>query len=233
MRILYVEDNPANLSLMQRIARMGGHDVVSYTEGEIALDRYAQDNPDLILLDVQLAGKLTGVDVVKKLREMGVTKPVIAVTAYAMVGDKERFLESGFDAYLSKPLPVTELVELVQKYELQLKPVDGVKAAPAVAAAPAAVTSAPAAAAAPAPAVAAEAPSAPPAPTAVSAPAAPSPAAAPADGAAPVAAQPPAPTAAPTPVDPGSTQADRSKALGDVDLAALAAKADGKGSVRD
>lgn len=229
MRILYVEDNPANLSLMQRIARMGGHDVVSYTEGEIALDRYAQDNPDLILLDVQLAGKLTGVDVVKKLREMGVTKPVIAVTAYAMVGDKERFLESGFDAYLSKPLPVTELVELVQKYELQLKPVDGVKAAPAVAAAPAAVTSAPAAAAAPAPAVAAEAPSA---PTAVSAPAAPSPAAAPADGAAPVAA-PSAPTAAPTPVDPGSTQADRSKALGDVDLAALAAKADGKGSVRD
>lgn len=219
MRILYVEDNPANLSLMQRIARMGGHDVVSYTEGEIALDRYAQDNPDLILLDVQLAGKLTGVDVVKKLREMGVTKPVIAVTAYAMVGDKERFLESGFDAYLSKPLPVTELVELVQKYELQLKPVDGVKAAPVVAAAPVAAPSAPS------PAATVELP---PAPTVVSAQAN-AQAAAPADGAAP----PTAPPATPASVDPATTQADRSKALGDVDLAALAAKADSKGSARD
>lgn len=129
MRILYVEDNPANLSLMQRIARMGGHEVISYTEGEQALERFAGDDPDLVLLDVQLAGALSGLDVVKILRERGVVTPVIAVTAYAMVGDKEKCLEAGFDGYMSKPLPVAELVELVQKYELEFKE-HGRRAAP-------------------------------------------------------------------------------------------------------
>lgn len=121
MKIMYVEDNPANLSLMLRIARMGGHDVVSYTEGEVALQRFTEDTPDIVLLDVQLAGALSGLDVVQKLRERGVTLPIIAVTAYAMIGDKERCLEAGFDGYMSKPLPVTELVELVQKYEADIK----------------------------------------------------------------------------------------------------------------
>lgn len=131
MRILYVEDNPANLSLMQRIARMGGHEIISYTEGEAALNNFDHDAPDLVLLDVQLAGALTGLDVVKTLRERGVKKPVIAVTAYAMVGDRERCLEAGFDTYISKPLPVAELVELVQKYELDAKIAAGAPAAAA------------------------------------------------------------------------------------------------------
>jgi len=129
MRILYVEDNPANLFLMQRIARMGGHEVISYTEGEQALERFVRDDPDLVLLDVQLAGALNGLDVVKILRERGIVIPVIAVTAYAMVGDKEKCLEAGFDGYMAKPLPVTELVELVQKYELEFKE-QGRRAAP-------------------------------------------------------------------------------------------------------
>lgn len=121
MRILYVEDNPANLSLMQRIARMGGHEIISYTEGEAALSNFEGDKPDLILLDVQLAGSLTGLDVVRTLRDRGVKKPIVAVTAYAMIGDRERCIEAGFDTYISKPLPVAELVELVQKYEVETK----------------------------------------------------------------------------------------------------------------
>lgn len=180
MRILYVEDNPANLSLMQRIARMGGHEVITYIEGEAALDHFEQDRPDLILLDVQLSGKLSGVDVVQRLRARGVTTPVIAVTAYAMVGDRERFLEAGFDDYLSKPLPVTELVEMVQKYELQCK--SRQDADPAL-----------------------------------------------------LTAEQTGATSVETPRgsesgDPEKTQADRSKTLGDVDLAALAARRSANGS---
>jgi CheY-like chemotaxis protein len=121
MKIMYVEDNPANLSLLQRIARMGGHEIVSYTDGESALTHYDVDKPDLILMDVQLSGGMTGLDVVKMLRAKGYRTPIVAVTAYAMTGDRERCLEAGCDTYIAKPLPVAELVELVQRYEARLK----------------------------------------------------------------------------------------------------------------
>ncbi len=117
MKIMYVEDNPANISLLQRIARMGGHQVINYTNGEVALNNFAQDDPDLVLMDLQLEGRITGLDVVKQLRERGFKTPIVAVTAYAMVGDRERCIEAGCNSYLSKPLPVAELVELVRDYE--------------------------------------------------------------------------------------------------------------------
>jgi CheY-like chemotaxis protein len=120
MRILYIEDNQANLSLIQRIARMGGHDVVSYSNGEDALRNFASDQPDLLLVDLQLAGELNGLDVVKTLRESGKTLPIIAVTAYAMVGDRERCLDAGCDTYMPKPLPVAELVEMIRRYETRV-----------------------------------------------------------------------------------------------------------------
>lgn len=121
MRIMYVEDNPANISLLQRIARMGGHEVINYTDGEVALSRFSNDNPDLVLMDLQLEGSIGGLEVVRRLRERGFKTPIVAVTAYAMVGDRERCLEAGCDGYLSKPLPVGDVVELVQKYELIVK----------------------------------------------------------------------------------------------------------------
>ena len=117
MKIMYVEDNAANISLLQRIARMGGHEVINYTNGEHALDHFAEDSPDLVLMDLQLEGRFTGLDVVRQLRERGFKTPIVAVTAYAMVGDRERCIEAGCDSYLSKPLPIAELVELVQNYE--------------------------------------------------------------------------------------------------------------------
>jgi CheY-like chemotaxis protein len=123
MRIVYVEDNPANLFLVQRVARMGNHEVIHYGEGQPALDHFKADNPDLVLMDVQLPGMLTGLDVVKKLRADGHKTPIIAVTAYAMSGDREKCLAAGCDGYLAKPLPVGELVELFRRY--------GAKAAPA------------------------------------------------------------------------------------------------------
>jgi two-component system cell cycle response regulator DivK len=133
MRILYVEDNPANLFLVQRVARIGNHEIINYTDGQTALDRFATDKPDLVLMDVQLPGLLTGLDVVKALRDAGHRVPIIAVTAYAMMGDKERCIEAGCDGYMAKPMPVSDLVEVMKRYD------PGVSAKPPVEASPAAV----------------------------------------------------------------------------------------------
>lgn len=136
MKIMYVEDNPANISLVQRIARMGGHQVVSFSNGEQCLNNFEKENPDLVFMDVQLEGRLTGLDVVRALRGRGMKQPIIAVTAYAMLGDKERCIEAGCDNYISKPLPITELVELVQRYEIEVSGASGGVAARATAEVP-------------------------------------------------------------------------------------------------
>lgn len=116
MRILYVEDNATNVILVQRVANMGKHEVVNFADGQEALDKVAQTKPDLILLDVQLRGALTGLDVARILREKGSTLPIIAVTAYAMKGDQQRCLDAGCDDYLAKPVSVAELVTVFKRY---------------------------------------------------------------------------------------------------------------------
>lgn len=117
MRIVYVEDNIANVHLVKRVARMGKHEIINYIDGMDAFNNFGSDNPDLVLMDIQLAGELTGIEVVKKLRDQGYETPIFAVTAYAMVGDKERCLEAGCTGYMSKPLPVAELVRLFNDYD--------------------------------------------------------------------------------------------------------------------
>ena len=116
MRILYVEDNSTNVILVQRVANMGKHEVFNYPDGEKALERFEQDKPDLILLDVQLRGAMTGLDVAHTFRVMGCQLPIIAVTAYAMKGDRQRCLDAGCDEYLPKPISVAELVTVFKRY---------------------------------------------------------------------------------------------------------------------
>lgn len=116
MRVLYVEDNPANVFLVKRVARMGNHEIINLIDGQQALRKFDDIQPDIVLMDIQLSGEMGGLDVVRKLRERGVTTPIIAVTAYAMVGDKERCLEAGCDEYMAKPLPVPRLVEIFESH---------------------------------------------------------------------------------------------------------------------
>jgi two-component system, cell cycle response regulator DivK len=119
LRILYVEDNAANLSLVYRVAKMGGHEVINRSTGEKALADFDSINPDLVLMDVQLEGQLTGLDVTKELRARGYTLPIVAVTAYAMTGDREKAINAGCDDYLPKPLPIKQLVALLQRHQKQ------------------------------------------------------------------------------------------------------------------
>lgn len=116
MRILYVEDNNTNVILVQRVANMGKHVVVTYDNGQEALDNFATDAPDCVLMDVQLRGALNGLDVVRKLRERGCKLPIIALTAYAMKGDRQRCIEAGCDDYIAKPISVSELVSVFKRF---------------------------------------------------------------------------------------------------------------------
>lgn len=117
MRIAYVEDNPTNLALVERIVKMANHSVVSYTEGEEALDALKRETFDLILMDVELAGVISGLEVVRQLRTHGLKTPIIAVTAYAMMGDRDKCLQAGCDDYLPKPLPITDFIQLLARFD--------------------------------------------------------------------------------------------------------------------
>jgi CheY-like chemotaxis protein len=123
VKILYVEDNPANLYLVKRVAQ--DHEVINYIDGEEALANFEQDRPDLVLMDIQLSGHLSGLDVVRKLRESGHKVPIVAVTAYAMVGDRERALAAGCDDYMAKPLPIPQFVRLIEHYNQQIEAAQG------------------------------------------------------------------------------------------------------------
>jgi two-component system cell cycle response regulator DivK len=114
---MYVEDNAINLGLVKRIAKMGNHEVISFANGQDALDALETEEVDLILMDIELEGEMNGIDVVKRLRARGDERPIVAVTAYAMVGDKERILEAGCNGYLPKPLPVAQFLNILAKYD--------------------------------------------------------------------------------------------------------------------
>lgn len=117
MRIMYVEDNQVNLGLVVRIAKMGNHEVINFPDGSEALKALETEPVDLILMDIELEGELDGIEVVKHLRARGDKRPIVAITAYAMVGDKERILEAGCDDYLPKPLPVAQFLNILSKYD--------------------------------------------------------------------------------------------------------------------
>lgn len=104
-RILIIEDNPANLELMSFLLQAHGHIVLSALDGESGVELARKEQPDLILCDVQLP-RLNGYGVVRQLKSDAAWRcvPLVAVTAFAMVGDRDKMLAAGFDGYLPKPI---------------------------------------------------------------------------------------------------------------------------------
>ena len=113
-KILVVEDNAQNMKLIEMLLRSKNYTLLEAIDGEEALDMATREQPDLIVMDIQLP-KISGLEVTRRLRQMPVFSrtPIIALTAYAMKGDKERFIEAGCDAYLSKPISTRELPEMI------------------------------------------------------------------------------------------------------------------------
>ena len=105
MKILIAEDNAVNRELLRELLEIRGHTVVEARDGEEALRAMEESKPEILLLDLSMP-VLDGYETVRKIRENPrfAKLPVLAVTAYAMQGDKERTLSSGFDGYLSKPI---------------------------------------------------------------------------------------------------------------------------------
>lgn len=104
-KILIVEDNPVNMELFTDLLGICNYECLCAEEGLTALELAKSGKPDLILLDIQLPG-MDGLRVASELRANEETRhiKIIAVTAYAMKGEKDIFLENGFDGYISKPI---------------------------------------------------------------------------------------------------------------------------------
>ncbi|MCC6346101.1 MAG: response regulator [Nitrospirales bacterium] len=116
-KVLVVEDDPSNRELFLDLLSMGGYEGIGTDKGEEALGLAKRELPCLVLLDIQLPG-VDGLTVVKLLKAEEETKriKVVALTAYAMRGDKEKFLREGFDGYISKPVMVKEFLGEIKKY---------------------------------------------------------------------------------------------------------------------
>ena len=115
--ILVVEDNEKNLKLFRDVLQARGYRILEATTGRQAVELALQHLPDLALMDIQLPD-IDGVEALRRLRadERTASISVLAVTAQAMRGDRERFLRAGFDGYLSKPVNIVELVSVVEEH---------------------------------------------------------------------------------------------------------------------
>jgi CheY-like chemotaxis protein len=119
-RVLVVEDNDMNMQLVEYLLEEGGYAIVEAASGEEALAITRDPNvapPDLILMDIHLPG-MDGLSVVREMKSDARTKdvPILALTAHAMRGDRDRFLDAGCDGYISKPIDVKTFLSSIESY---------------------------------------------------------------------------------------------------------------------
>ena len=116
--VLVVEDNELNLELVRDVLEFNGYLVREARTGQEGIAAAQGERLDLILMDLQLPD-MDGREVLAEIRALGVsreTTPSVAVTAFAMKGDEERFLAAGFDGYIAKPIDVTTFAEQISRY---------------------------------------------------------------------------------------------------------------------
>lgn len=118
IRVLVVEDNPVNRRVAElQLQRLGYH-VTTAEDGESALEKLAQERFDAVLMDCQMP-ILDGYEATRRIRRMGNEVPIIALTAHAFAGERERCLTTGMDDYLSKPLDLTTLAATLDRWTLR------------------------------------------------------------------------------------------------------------------
>jgi len=113
--VLVVEDNPLNMELVLEILNSHGFIAFEAFDGEEALKRIEKEAYDLVLMDIELPG-IDGIEATRIIKRKYRNVPVIALTSYAMKGDREKFLAAGFDEYMSKPINLTQFVDKLEKY---------------------------------------------------------------------------------------------------------------------
>ena len=117
-RVLVVEDNPKNMTLLRDVLGHEGYFVLEAKTAEQGLELAREQQPGVILLDIQLPGGMDGLEAVKLLKhdERTSSIPVVAVTAFAMKDDRQRVLDAGFDGYLEKPVSLHALRQEVRRF---------------------------------------------------------------------------------------------------------------------
>ena len=116
-QVVVVEDNERNMKLFREVLEFSGYRTLEAQTGERAVGLTTEHRPDLVLMDIHLPD-IDGVEALRILRadERTASIPVLALTAQAMEGDRERFLADGFDGYLSKPVNIADLLDAVRRY---------------------------------------------------------------------------------------------------------------------
>jgi len=116
-KILIVDDEPKNLKLMHDLLQMNGYDTVEAVDGEQGVTLATITKPDLILMDIMMP-KMDGLEATRIIKAGETTKnvPIIALTSFAMDGDRERILSAGCDGYITKPVNIHELLKTVENY---------------------------------------------------------------------------------------------------------------------
>jgi CheY-like chemotaxis protein len=116
-KVLVIEDNEKNLYLMKFILEKMGHRIIEARDGAAGVELACEEKPDLILMDIQLP-VMDGYEATRKIRAQEDTKdiPIIAITSYAMVGDKEKTLAAGCTAYVEKPIDPEKFIKELEKY---------------------------------------------------------------------------------------------------------------------
>ena len=116
-QIVVAEDNERNMKLFREVLESSGYRTLEAETGERAVALAIEHRPDLVLMDIHLPD-IDGVEALRLLRadERTGSVPVVALTAQAMEGDRERFLAAGFDGYLSKPVNIMDLLDAVRRY---------------------------------------------------------------------------------------------------------------------
>lgn len=116
-RVLVVEDNETNLYLIRFILKKNGFEVIEARKGVEGVKLAATEKPDLIMMDIQLPD-INGLEVTKKIRasDAGSEVPIIALTSYALAGDREKALAAGCKGYIEKPINPETFMAEVKKY---------------------------------------------------------------------------------------------------------------------
>ncbi|MFA4957599.1 MAG: response regulator [Candidatus Methanoperedens sp.] len=116
-KILVVEDNPFNLDFLFELLTMNGFNVDGAKEGNEAIQKANKEIYDLILMDIALPG-IDGVGAMKIIKMIPLYNsiPIVAMTAFALRGDREMYLKAGFDAYISKPINFPDLMKIIAKF---------------------------------------------------------------------------------------------------------------------
>jgi two-component system cell cycle response regulator DivK len=116
-KILIVEDNEKNRYLISYILKTKGYEIIEATTGEKGVELAIKERPDLVIMDIQLPG-IDGLETTKRIRASGTNgnTPIIAITSYAMTGDKEKALEAGCTGYIEKPINPDTVLSEIEKY---------------------------------------------------------------------------------------------------------------------